>query len=431
MSPRHTLVSHGISIFNYKGMRPSLLLPLLSSALPATSQTLLSAISAIPTLSNFTAFYTSNQPFADSLFLNQTQYPITVLIPNDDAFAAYKSENGIALTDLSADLLLPLIQYHTLVSSLSRENLTVQSGGKEGPGSSSGTTIPTLLVGDDKGVGNNRSVGPALSSKFGGAERSRGQVVFISAQSSSPSSKFLLSRQAGPGSSGSVRSGLSQNVNLTALDDAGIWDGGRFHIIDAMLTPPTLCKTTIRQAKLTGLDNALNRSGLWTALDTSPNITCLGPSNSAFDKAGNPDKSLNETELSKALLFHTLPEVTYTDFLVDGREFTSLGNLTVRVRVEEKGEGEEKEKVVWFNNARVVDANVLTHNGLMHVLDGVMEPLEEGTPTTTGTMPSPTAENTPVESSSAAGGWHGTGVGGWAVWEVVGLGVLTGGMWAW
>ena len=99
----------------------------------------------------------------------------------------------------------------------------------------------------------------------------------------------------------------------------------------------------------------MNRSGLWSALDSHPNITCLGPSNNAFSTAGNPDATLNQTALQGALLFHTLPEVAYSDYLYDGQEFTSLQNMTVKVSI--KGEGNDKQ--IYFNNAKVLDANVL------------------------------------------------------------------------
>ncbi|KAF2475794.1 FAS1 domain-containing protein [Lindgomyces ingoldianus] len=363
---------------------------LLATAVSTNAQSLLEAISHITELSNFTAFYSANEAFANALFGNESLYPITVLVPNNKAFAAYQEKYGISLTDASPQALLPLVQYHTLVSSLNKDNFT----------SGSGATTPTLLV--DKQY-NNRSVGTSMAAKYGGAERSSGQVVFIK-QTSGSTSKFRLSRQAG-GSTESVRSGLSSSVNMTALDDSeNTWKGGKFHIIDGLLTPPDLCATTIRGAGLSSLDNALNRTSLWGALDGTANLTCLGPNNEAFKSAGNADSTLNTTDLTGAILFHTLPEVAYSDYLSDGQEFKSLQNMTVRVKVE--GEGSERQ--IWFNNAKVVDANVLTHNGLMHVLDSVMKPLEELNATASASpsstqKPTATASNTASAAASSTG----------------------------
>ncbi|KAH7091966.1 FAS1 domain-containing protein [Paraphoma chrysanthemicola] len=355
----------------------------LLAAQAARGQNLLEAISKVPALSNFTAFYRNNAAFANALLGNASNYPITFLAPNDQAFASYQERNGISLTSLPPATLLAVLQYHTLVSSLSKENLTGDSG-------RAGNTIPTMLTTQN----NNRSVGISMAARFGGSQRASGQVVFI--RSSEPSSnRFLLSRQNGLPQS-SIRSGLSSDLSLLALEgDQGIWDGGRFHIVDGLLTPPQLCARTIRSSNLTSLDNALNRTRLWPSLDGSKNVTCLGPSNEAFARAGNPDAGLNETALTDAILFHTLDEVAYSDYLYNGQEFKTLQNGTVRVRVE----GQGASRSVWFNNAKLINANVLTHNGLMHVLDAVMMPLEQinGTPSSTpshspsATGPSPSA----------------------------------------
>jgi hypothetical protein len=50
-----------------------------------------------------------------------------------------------------------------------------------------------------------------------------------------------------------------------------------------------------------------------------------------------------------------LPEVAYSDYLYNGQEFRTLQNGTVRVRVEGEGQG----RSVWFNNAKLINANVL------------------------------------------------------------------------
>ncbi|OCK82039.1 FAS1 domain-containing protein [Lepidopterella palustris CBS 459.81] len=348
---------------------------ILSYALSAHAQSLLDAISTYPQLSDFASFYQNNQALASLVFSNSSNYPITVLVPSNTAFATYKQQYGVELTSLSVEQLAPLVQYHVLVGALNKDNLT----------HSSGTTVPTLLNGEQF---NNRTVGNQLAAKFGGVSKAEGQVVFISGPQAS--TKRLLVRQGGAGASNGVRSGLGSTVNMTIVEE-GTWDGGNFHIIDGLLTPPAPCSTTIRTASLFSLDNALNRTNLWPALDHSPNVTCLGPSNSAFAAAGNADATLNTTVLTTALLFHTLPLPLYSDFLVDGQEFTSLSNDTVRVTV--------KGNDIWFNNAKVVNANVLTNNGLMHVLDSVMTPLNTTNPTSSATA---TQKSTATSSKTTA-----------------------------
>lgn len=396
---------------------------LFSALASAQSQsTLLQAIGNIPSLSNFTAFYRANEPFANLLFGNQSLYPITVLVPNDQAFAGYFQKTGKSLTELTPQQLLPLIQYHTLVSSLGKENFTVPS---DGGGAGTGTTVPTLLT---EGASNNRSAGPALAAKFGGAQKAQGQVVFVNpAAQSIRSKRFILSSRQSTDSRSSIRSGLSSNVNLTALEaQEGSWAGGRFHIIDGLLTLPDLCSNTIRGAKLSGLDNALNRTGLWPTLDSSKNVTCLGPSDAAFKAAGSPDSALNATDLTKALLFHTLPQVAYSDYLVNGQEFTSIDGPKVRVRIEGTGAN----RSIYFNNAKVIAENVLTNNGLMHIIDSVMLPLNSSSATPTPSSSSqPTGPaNSRAPAPNVSVDWRGWtivyAVGFFVVADVVGMGIF-------
>ena len=313
----------------------------------AYAQTLLEALSKIPELSNFTTFYQNNEAFAAAYFGDESSYPITFLAPSNDAFAAYYAQNQVSLFDVGLENLLQLVQYHTLVSDLKRDNFT-SIGTK-------GITAPTMLKDSPN---NNRTTGISLAAKFGGPERARGQVVFIQSagQASSPNRFKLMSRQSSTPQNSGVRSGLASTVNLQTLDaNQGTWDGGSFHIVDGLLTLPDTCEKTIRSAGLASLDSALNRTGLWPALDGTKNVTCLGPSNAAFQAAGEAVAALNVTALTGALLFHTLPEVAYSDLLVDGQEFKSLQNGTVRVRIVENNGN----RTVWFNNAKVINANVL------------------------------------------------------------------------
>ncbi len=316
-----------------------------AAALGAKAQTLYDAMSKFPELSNFTAFIANNPNIANNYFGNTSAYPITFLAPNNDAFMSLQAKFGANMSDIPADTLLQIIQYHTMVSNLTKSDFNNNGGGQ-------GLTVPTML----NSVNNNRSVGISMAARYGGATKAGGQVVFVKGDSGSPGRLRLMSRQDNPNGgqpANTVRSGLSSNVGITAID--GVWNGGIFHIIDGLLTPPTLCSTTIRSAGLSSLDLALNRTQLWNSLDSTNNITCLGPNNAAFSNSGSPDSKLNTTALSGALLFHTLPQVAYSDYLYDGQEFKSLQNMTVRVKIVGSGSS----KTIYFNNAKVLNANVL------------------------------------------------------------------------
>lgn len=177
------------------------------------AQSFFAAISQFPELSNFTSFYQENFPLASQLLTNSQFEPQTVLVPNNDAFLRYERENGYPITSLSSVELANLIRYHILVGSLTAANFSA----------SRGLTAPSILTGEQY---NNRSAGPALSSQFPGVD-ANGQVVFIHSGLQSGGAKLI--QKAGL-TSLKVRSGLSSDANLTVVD--GIWDGGRFQMID-------------------------------------------------------------------------------------------------------------------------------------------------------------------------------------------------------
>lgn len=114
---------------------------------------------------------------------------------------------------------------------------------------------------------------------------------------------------------------------------------------------PQVCTETIKDRGLTSLSASLNRTRLADVLDHLSNVTCLGPNDQAFIDAGMPDTKLNESDLAGALLFHTIPQPLYSNFLQSGQTFTTANNATVRVSFVDGD--------IFFNDAKVIEANVL------------------------------------------------------------------------
>ena len=153
-----------------------------------------------------------------------------------------------------------------------------------------------------------------------------------------------------------VRPGLGSVATITTIDSS--WDGGILQLVSTILEPPAKCSTTMRGVpSLSALDVALNRTGLWPALNTMPNVTCLAPITRAFVEAGNPqdsDEQGAEEELTRALMAHTLSMPVYQgrqSGLVDGMRVANLNGDSVLVTSNSSG--------TWFNDAKVVTGNVL------------------------------------------------------------------------
>lgn len=108
---------------------------------------------------------------------------------------------------------------------------------------------------------------------------------------------------------------------------------------------------------------AVEIAGLGETLDNTPKLTVFAPTDEAF-AAINVGGDTPKDDITKALARHVITNtVGYSTILEDGQEFETFGGETIKVTV--------KDGEVWVNNAKVVIANVLTENGVVHVIDSV------------------------------------------------------------
>jgi hypothetical protein len=90
--------------------------------------------------------------------------------------------------------------------------------------------------------------------------------------------------------------------------------------------------------------------------------------------------------------FHTLPYPAYSPYLTDGTKITTLAGLNITVT---RSGGD-----IWFNDAKVISPNVLTNNGIIHVLDKVMSP--NGTAPVSSPTPSATQSTSTASSPTTS-----------------------------
>ena len=106
--------------------------------------------------------------------------------------------------------------------------------------------------------------------------------------------------------------------------------------------------------------NLTNSTDEW---NSHPGLTCLSPTNQAFQEAGNPEITDSEDGLNSILDSHTIESVQYTTGLQNGQVLQSEADLPIIVTI--------KNGSMYFNNAKVIRENVVTKNGVIHVLDSV------------------------------------------------------------
>jgi uncharacterized surface protein with fasciclin (FAS1) repeats len=220
----------------------------------------------------------------------------------------------------------------------------------------------------------------------------------------------------------------TQNLNFT---------GGVLHIIDTVLTIPESDSATAVAANLTALAGALTQANLVSTgkppfllsslpslshlkppihhpsppslqpqpppkpnlnslltitVDSLKDVTIFAPSNAAFSAIGSAIGSLSATQLTQILTYHVVPgTIGYSSLLTNTTLKTANGeSVTITI----------SNGTVFVNSAKVILPDVLVANGVVHVIDGVLNPNN----TATAANPSGTAPPAFSGASSVSGG---------------------------
>jgi len=259
----------------------------------------------------------------------------TIFAPTDEAFAAAKAMLGDALTP---DVLKQVLTYHVSKGVVKSTDL-----------SATPAFVKTLLPeGPFRNISGEAQVAKAV----------------------------IEDKKA------YVYSGLLTKSEVVKADN--VFAGGIAHVVNKVLIPPMAVSTTAKTAGLSSLVDALTTAGLVSTVDQLRKVTIFAPNNAAFAKlTATPSKE----DLAKILTYHVVPgAVGYSTTLTDGMKLKTVeGNeLTIKIA----------NGVVTVNGAKVVTADVLVNNGVVHVIDTVLVPGSKSTPS--GTAPAGGAVKTPA-----------------------------------
>lgn len=248
---------------------------------------------------------------------------LTVFAPNDAAFQASGFANAAAVTALPAATVKSVLQYHVLGSTVSASQIAVATN----------TAVPTL----------------------------EGVNVYVSKPTAS--------------------SGVSvNNARVTTADVRA--DNGIIHIIDRVMMPPSQNLLQVAQGNpsFTYLVAAATRAAtsspaIVAALtSTTDAFTVFAPTNDAFIAAGFPTiaaiQAASPAALAPIILNHVLPGRAFSPILTTGNvAAASGGQLAVNVSngVTVTGKGNTQA-------SKVLTADILATNGVVHVIDRVLLP---------------------------------------------------------
>lgn len=137
--------------------------------------------------------------------------------------------------------------------------------------------------------------------------------------------------------------------------------GGVIHVIDTVLTVPQNVSSTAVAANLTAVAGALTSAGLVETLDTARDVTVFAPNNEAFQRIGSALPNLTTQQLTQILGYHVVNGTVAYSSTLTNQTVTSFNGQELRITVVDGS--------VFVNSAKVVLADVLVANGVVHVID--------------------------------------------------------------
>ncbi|KAF4982844.1 hypothetical protein FZEAL_1636 [Fusarium zealandicum] len=301
-------------------MKPQSLLPIaLSGLVAAQSGTSLTdaLASQNDTLSELNGLLSAQPALARTLSRLSN---ITILAPSNDALQALLNDSSVA-EQVAADpsIIAAILSYHVLNGTYYASNFT-----------DTPMFIESLLT------------NTTYSNVTGG------QVVEAVAMDDTVS----------------FYSGLRAESNVT---EANLnFTGGVIHIINRVLTIPMNLTDTAIAANLSAAAGALIQADVVSDLVATQNITVFAPSNAAFAQIGSVVGDLSDDDLGGILAYHVINgTVGYSSMLENGTLETAGGeDITISII-----DGD-----VYVNEAKVIIPDVLISNGVVHVIDGVLNP---------------------------------------------------------
>ncbi|CAA9966302.1 hypothetical protein CFE70_010172 [Pyrenophora teres f. teres 0-1] len=290
---------------------------------------------------------------------------ITLLAPSNAAFAKVDNATLSALT-ANPGLLAALLTYHVLNGTVFSTAITDDS-----------VFAPTLLT--------NTSYANVTGGQRVEVEKEDNKVV--------------------------IYSGTGANSTVTTADVR--FSGGVIHIIDSVLSLPPPASDALTASGLTSLRGALVAAKLVETVNTTPDVTIFAPNNDAFKNIGSALPNLTAEQVTSILTYHVVAgTVGYSAGLTNGTKLKTVNGAELTITIDDGK--------VFVNGARVVTTDVLIANGVVHVIDEVLNPnnatiatpgADEGQPAYQGATPvsdAPFTSGQPTPGATTAPGSGGS-----------------------
>lgn len=275
--------------------------------------------------------------------------PYTLLAPTEDAFAALPAGTLDALL-ASPTTLASVLQNHLLIEEVASARL-VRLGRVQ---TALGQTLPvTLTTAGIIQVGTATIVEPNIDATNG--------VIHAIDTVLLPADLVITPATGTAGGATSV--GADAQVTATQAVTT-------VQIITTVAPTATLADVVRNTPELSTLETALGAAGLLQALQLPGELTLFAPTNAAFEAfpAGQLQPLLNNTAaIANVMQYHLVADTALADDLVRLGRALSTSGQPLRVTVGPNG-------VIQINEARVVQNDIVTANGVIHLIDAVLAP---------------------------------------------------------
>ncbi|MBC7867201.1 MAG: fasciclin domain-containing protein [Gloeobacteraceae cyanobacterium ES-bin-316] len=159
---------------------------------------------------------------------------------------------------------------------------------------------------------------------------------------------------------------MSTPAETPAATEAGVMVGGA-----NMVPSKNIVENAVGSADHTTLVAAVTAAGLAETLSGAGPFTVFAPTNAAFEKlpAGTVDKLLKpemKADLTSVLTYHVVPGAVKAADLKDGQKLKTVQGKELTVSI--------KDGKVMIDGANVTIADVISSNGVTHVIDAVVMP---------------------------------------------------------
>ena len=182
--------------------------------------------------------------------------------------------------------------------------------------------------------------------------------------------KYSLSLLTAAAMSLSVATASAMGTASMSMNKTGVMVGG------ALMTPNlNIVQNALNAKNVTTVVAAVKAAGLVDTLSGPGPFTVFAPTNDAFKKlpAGTVEmlvKPENKAMLTSILTYHVVAGAYKASDLKNGMMLTTVEGAQLTVK--------KVGRNIWINNARIQIRDVISSNGVTHVINGVLMPPNDG-----------------------------------------------------